>query len=62
MAYLSLDRAINLYAIMGKTVKVNQLYEHLKTNQTRGGFPQSLDQYEPLLVEPGETWESPLCR
>jgi tetratricopeptide (TPR) repeat protein len=62
MAYLSFDRAINLYAIMGKTAKVNQLLEHLKTNQAKGGVPESLVQYEPLLVRPGEYWESPLCR
>jgi tetratricopeptide (TPR) repeat protein len=62
MAYLSFDRAINLYAIMGKTAKVNQLFEHLKTNQAQGGVPESLEQYEPLLVGPGEYWESPLCR
>jgi tetratricopeptide (TPR) repeat protein len=61
-AYLSFDRAINLYAIMGKTAKVNQLFEHLKKNQAKGGVPQSLERYEPLLVGPGEYWESPLCR
>ncbi|MEJ2429891.1 MAG: tetratricopeptide repeat protein [Deltaproteobacteria bacterium] len=62
MAYLSFDRAINLYAIMGKTTKVKQILEHLKTNQAKGGVPKSLKQYEPLLVRPGEYWESPLCR
>jgi tetratricopeptide (TPR) repeat protein len=62
MAYLSFDRAINLYAIMGKTVKVNELLEHLKANQAEGGIPESLEQYEPLLVRPGDYWESPLCR
>jgi tetratricopeptide (TPR) repeat protein len=62
IAYLSFDRAINLYAIMGKTAKVNQIFEHLKTNQAKGGIPESLEQYESLLVRPGEYWESPLCR
>jgi len=62
MAYLSLDRAINLYAIMGRTAKVNKLLEHLKVNQAKGGVPKSLEQYEPLLVGPGDYWESPLCR
>jgi hypothetical protein len=62
IAYLNFDRATNLYAIMGKTEKVNQLLEHLKINQAKGGVPQSLKQYEPLLVRPGDYWESPLCR
>jgi len=62
MAYLSFDRAINLYAIMGNTAKVKQILEHLKVNQAKGGVPESLKQYEPLLVRPGEYWESPLCR
>ena len=62
MAYLSFDRAINIYAIVGVMAKVDQLFVHLQINRDKGGIPGSLKQYEALLVRPGEYWESPLCR
>ena len=61
-AYRQLDRAIRLYAILGELDKVGQLYKLLETNQARGGVPESLEQYEGLLVPPDEFWESPACR
>jgi tetratricopeptide (TPR) repeat protein len=61
-AYFSLDRAINLYATMGNTEKVSHLLDHLRTNREKGGVPESVEQYEPLLVPPGDYWQSPLCR
>ena len=61
-AYRQLDRAIRLYATLGKLDKVGQLYKLLETNQTQGGVPESLEQYEGLLVPPDEFWESPACR
>ncbi len=61
-AALEFDRAIRLYAILGQLEKVRQLYQLLETNQTGGGVPASLESYKPLLVAPGDYWDSPLCR
>lgn len=61
-AFLDLDRAIRLYVTMGKLEQAKQLLELLKINQIKGGVPESLEQYEGLLVPPDEYWESPLCR
>jgi tetratricopeptide (TPR) repeat protein len=57
-----LDRSIHLYATLGKTERVDQLYGHLKKNQAGGGVPESLEPFEALLVPPDEFWQSPLCR
>lgn len=57
-----LDRAIRLYADLGRVDKAAEVFELMKLNRTRGGVPESLEEYQGLLVPPGEFWESPLCR
>jgi Tfp pilus assembly protein PilF len=61
-AALELDRAIHLYATLGKTEKALQLYDHLVALQAHSGVPESLEPYEALLVPPDEFWRSPLCQ
>ncbi len=61
-AAFEFDRAIYLYATLGKTEKVEQVYDFLKRNQADGGVPASLEPYEGLLIPPDEFWQSPLCR
>ena len=61
-AAAELDRAIRLYATLGDTGKVHQINDLLKLNQEKGGLPNSMQSYQPLLVQPDEIWQSPLCR
>jgi tetratricopeptide (TPR) repeat protein len=57
-----LDRAIRLYAALGSTENVEEVFRLLEANRDASGTPQSLDMYRGLLVPPSEDWESPLCQ
>ncbi len=61
-AATELDRAIRLYAALGNSKKVEEVFKLLETNREASGIRESVEVYRRLLLPPGEEWESPLCQ
>jgi tetratricopeptide (TPR) repeat protein len=61
-AATELDRAIRLFAALGNSKKVEDVFKLLEANREASGIPESVEVYRRLLLPPGEEWESPLCQ
>jgi tetratricopeptide (TPR) repeat protein len=61
-AATELDRAIRLYAALGRAAKVDETLKLLEANLEASGIPESVEGYRRLLLPHGEEWESPLCQ
>jgi tetratricopeptide (TPR) repeat protein len=61
-AAAELDRAIRLYAALGRAAKVEETLKLLEANREASGIPESVEGYRRLLLPHGEEWESPLCQ